>query len=148
MITYRAKYPCGYGSARRARKFVNAFALRCGFDAPAMIDIESAVGEALANAAEHGVAAGFDVTASFDGSRIAIEIKDYGAGFDTDAALAASPNTSAGRGYGLFLMRALMDELVFSESGTRVRLVKISTSPSALPLRSRGRPWTSRPACP
>jgi anti-sigma regulatory factor (Ser/Thr protein kinase) len=127
MITYRAKYPCGYGSARRARIFIIAFALRCGFDEAQLIDIESAVGEAVANAAEHGdgtVDAGFDIMASFDGARLTIEVKDYGAGFDSDAALAACPDTSAGRGYGIFLMRELMDELVYSDRGTRIRLVK------------------------
>lgn len=139
MTTYRARYPRGYGSVRRARHFITSIAARCGFDASALRDIESAAGEGLANAAEHGddrSQSGFDVGVSFDGTRLTIEIKDYGAGFDTDAVVAACPNTSNGRGLGIFLMRTLMDDVVYSDRGTRIRLA-ISRSARLQPLPHR-----------
>jgi len=128
MHTHRARYPTGYGSVRPARIALLAFAARCGMAEDVLVDIESAIGEALANAAEHGdaqSAAGFAVEASCDATRFIVEIKDYGAGFDTDAVLTApAPDLWAGRGFGIFLMQTLMDEVAYSERGTRVRLVK------------------------
>jgi anti-sigma regulatory factor (Ser/Thr protein kinase) len=128
MDTHRASYPSGFRSVRPARIALLAFAARCGIAADALIDIESAIGEALANAAEHGdaqSAAGFTVEASCDATHFTVEIKDYGAGFDADAALTApAPDLFAGRGFGIFLMQTLMDEVAYSERGTRVRLVK------------------------
>ena len=127
MKNYRASYPRGYGSVRTARRALIAFAAGCGFHANDLTDIEIATGEALANAAEHGdrnAAAGFAVAATFDDDGIVIEIKDYGTGFDTGAAFARRPDPAAGRGYGIFLMKTLMDDVAYSESGTRIRLVK------------------------
>lgn len=106
------------------------FAALCGFRATELSDIETAAGEALANAAEHGdlkVAAGFAVAATCDESVLVIEIKDYGTGFDTGAVVDRRPDPFAGRGYGIFLMKTLMDEVDYSESGTRIRLVKRAT---------------------
>ena len=83
MLTYRATYACGYGAVRRARLELTDFAARCGFGDGMLADIESAVGEALANAAEHGnrgASAGFDVFATFEDARLEIEVKDHGAG--------------------------------------------------------------------
>jgi anti-sigma regulatory factor (Ser/Thr protein kinase) len=130
MQNYRAAYPGGYSSVRPARLALTAFAARCGFAQHLLVDVESAIGEALANAAEHGdrdAARGFVVDALCDHAQLVVEIKDYGAGFDADAVVASAPDTSAGRGYGIFLMQTLMDEIAYSERGTRVRLVKRAT---------------------
>ncbi len=127
MTTLRARYPHGNGSVRRARRFIISVAARCGFDAETLSDIESATGEGLANAIEHGDFAtqeGFAVCVSFDRAWFAVDIKDFGAGFDTGTVTATCPDPPNGRGYGIFLMHALMDEVAYSESGTRIRLVK------------------------
>jgi anti-sigma regulatory factor (Ser/Thr protein kinase) len=97
-------------------------------------DIESAVGEALANCAEHGHVNGtsIDVRCRYDGLELTIEIKDAGKGFDRwDASDFFKPLSAAPRGYGTFIMRRLMDEIEYSENGTRVRLVKRRMSVSA-----------------
>lgn len=130
MKQFRASYPCGYASVRSARRALIAFAAVCGFRANDLTDIESAAGEALSNAAEHGdrrAAAGFAVAATCDDAGLVIEIKDYGTGFDAGAAFARCPDPSAGRGFGIFLMKTLMDEVAYSESGTRIRLLKRAT---------------------
>jgi anti-sigma regulatory factor (Ser/Thr protein kinase) len=116
-----------------------AFAERCGFREGLLLDVESAAGEALANAAEHGdgeARSGFDVSASFDGRQLVIEIKDHGAGFDCVAALANQPpDCSSNRGFGIFLMRRLMDDVIYSEAGSRVQLVKRLAAPAAISFR-------------
>jgi anti-sigma regulatory factor (Ser/Thr protein kinase) len=128
MHAYRVSHPRGYGSVRQARRGLLAFAEQCGFHEPTLWDIESAAGEALANAAEHGdheASAGFDVSASFDGERLVIEVKDHGAGFDCSTAFANDiPDCAGHRGFGIYLMRKLMDEVVYSEHGSCIQLVK------------------------
>jgi anti-sigma regulatory factor (Ser/Thr protein kinase) len=128
MLTYRASHPRGLGAVRQARRALIDFAAQCGFDDGILDDVESAVGEALANAAEHGnsnASAGFDVSATFDDARLTIEIKDNGAGFDTASALQhANPDAVGNRGFGIFLMRMLMDEVAYSDRGSRIHLVK------------------------
>jgi len=126
--TYRASHPQGYGSVRQARRAITTFAIECGFRGTPLADVESAAGEALANAAEHGdreASCGFDVTATFDGRQLVIDVKDFGTGFDSTSALSISAPDSAGtRGFGIFLMRTLMDEVSYSERGSRIQLVK------------------------
>jgi anti-sigma regulatory factor (Ser/Thr protein kinase) len=127
MLTYRASLPRGLGAVRRARRALIDFAAQCGFDNGVLADVESAAGEALANAVEHGdCAEGVDVMATFDGVRLVIEVKDHGIGFDCGPALerANAPDTSGNRGFGIFLMRTLMDEVAYSDCGSRIQLVK------------------------
>jgi anti-sigma regulatory factor (Ser/Thr protein kinase) len=128
MQTYRASHPRGYGSVRQARRALFAFAAECGFRETALSDIETAAGEALANAAEHGdrdASLGFDVLATFEDGRLVIEISDHGIGFDCAAALQNSaPDAAGNRGFGIYLMRTLMDEVAYSEHGSCIHLVK------------------------
>lgn len=123
---YHAQFPSASASVGKARRAVTAFA-REWFSGDALCDIESAVGEALANCAEHGYVNGthIDVRCTFDGQALTIEIKDAGRGFDRwNATDFVKPLSSAPRGYGTYIMRRLMDEIEYSERGTRVRLVK------------------------
>jgi anti-sigma regulatory factor (Ser/Thr protein kinase) len=128
MLTYRATLPNGYNSVRQARRALRTFAETCGFRDTPLADVENAAGEALANAAEHGDGTGspgFDISATFDGDQLVIEIDDHGRGFDAAAVLAQPPPDAAGyRGFGVFLMRTLMDEVAYSERGERIQLVK------------------------
>ena len=90
-----------------------------------LADIETALGEALANAAEHGHHNDtcFEVRAFVERDRIVIEIQDEGGGFRS-APATPKPAHDAPRGFGIYLMRHLMDEVHFDEGGTRVRLTK------------------------
>ena len=65
-----------------------------------------------------------------DGRALAIEIIDYGGGFDVAGKGAdLNPEERGVRGLGIFLMRCLMDEVSYSTNrgGTTVRMVKRST---------------------
>jgi len=123
---YHGKFPSGSSSVGQARRAVVAFAQQW-FSDDDLSDIESAVGEALANCVEHSNAAGSDVDlrCRFDGRELTVEIKDAGNGFDRwNARDFAKPPAAAPRGYGTYIMRRLMDEIEYTERGTRVRLVK------------------------
>lgn len=125
--SYRRRYPQSSKAVGLARREVVEFARGCGFLGQSLDDIEVAVGEGLANAVEHAHRgdAGFEVAVLRDADALIVEIKDSGRGFDHGrVALPARPPVEALRGFGMFIMRELMDDVRYSEFGTRLRLVK------------------------
>ena len=127
MSEFRTRYR-GVGSVRTARHAVVEFVRAAGFCSHAVSDVALASGEALANAAEHG-GGSFTLHCALEPSgALRIEIKDGGGGFDPARRTPPgdpSVETRA-RGYGIFLMRELMDRIEFSENGSKVLLVKQS----------------------
>lgn len=139
MAEFHARYPSAYESVGKARRAIAAFA-RAWFGGDDLSDIESAVGEALANCAEHGYVNGtnIDVLCRYQGGELSVEIKDAGNGFDRwNACDFVKPLSTAPRGYGTFIMRRLMDEIEYSDRGTRVRLVKRGRSLSVRTMGER-----------
>jgi anti-sigma regulatory factor (Ser/Thr protein kinase) len=125
MREYRAQYEAAAASIVAARRAVVAFAAECGFAAKELHDIELAAGEAISNAIEHGSRAHGPIGLGcvFVDATLAIEISDGGPGF----ANVVEPTPGAPptfRGWGLFLMRSLMDRVTYSPSGGTVRLEK------------------------
>jgi serine/threonine-protein kinase RsbW len=94
--------------------------------------IEIAVREALANAVIHGNHENPDkrvhVTCrcSMDGE-VLLTVRDEGQGFDPDALPDPTDQTNLLRanGRGIWIMRALMDEVTFEDNGTVVCMRKI-----------------------
>lgn len=99
------------------------------------IDIEVALGEALANAVIHGNREHSSKRVSVtcrctrDGE-VSIRVQDQGHGFDTDTV--PDPTIPANRfstsGRGIYLMRTLMDAVHFGEKGTVVHMLKRSST--------------------
>jgi serine/threonine-protein kinase RsbW len=97
--------------------------------------IETALGEALANAVIHGnhedASKRVQVIClcNTDGE-VWISVRDEGYGFDTYALPdpTGSGNLLATHGRGIYLMRAFMDEVQFEKGGTVVRMHKNSNS--------------------
>ena len=113
----------------KARSAVSTFASSHGFSGDALCDIETSVGEAVANAIEHGnrMHGVFTVACGFTQSVLTIEVCDGGAGFDDSSKPApdlAERRTPSLRGYGLYLMRTLMNRVSFENGGTTVILEK------------------------
>jgi serine/threonine-protein kinase RsbW len=122
---FRARFPNTRRAAAFARRSLIAHIAAYGYADGDLADIETAVGEALANAAEHGhrTDSAFEVRVFVERERIVIEVQDEGGGFRSSAT-PAKPAHDAPRGFGIYLMRHLMDEVDFDERGTRVRLTK------------------------
>ena len=107
--------------------FVSKFRKQDGSES----NIEMALHEALANAVVHGnhedpnKLAYVVCRCSIDGE-VSISIRDQGPGFDSRAI--PDPTTPENRlsahGRGIYLMRALMDEVSFDEGGVVVRMSK------------------------
>lgn len=71
--------------------------------------------------------AGFTVDCSFDGVELRIEIQDNGTGFRAPEIRTTIEPDQRGRGFGIFLMRRLMDDVVFGGNGSIVRLIRRQT---------------------
>ena len=113
-------------AAQMARRRFATYLLRCTIEPPALAeDILLAVGEALANAAEHGFRPGgtLSLSASIAAGRIKIRVTDDGHGF-APRPHAADPNPYAPRGFGIHIMRTLMDSVDFHDNGRQVVLRK------------------------
>jgi serine/threonine-protein kinase RsbW len=122
---FRARFPNTRLAAAFARRSLIAHIASYGYPDGDLADIETAVGEALANAAEHGHRAGtgFEVRVYVERERVVIEVQDEGTGFRSSPAV-SKPASDAPRGFGIYLMRHLMDEVNFDERGSCVRLTK------------------------
>jgi len=119
---YNETFACTPTEARRARKAVAQFAGAWLYGRDSC-DFETAVGEALANAVEHGRCSWMTVDCVYTHHRLVAEIAQNGVGFQPPCERRA-PAEGSPRGYGIFIMQSLLDQLEFYENGTRLRLVK------------------------
>ncbi len=124
---YQAAYTSDIRNVALARQGIARFAIQCGFTQDDVSDIRLAAGEALSNAVEHGCGTTnrtFTVKCSYDGQALAIVIEDCGSGFPEPSQRTSVEPDARGRGFGIFLMRRLMDEVSFAHNGSVVRLVR------------------------
>ncbi len=116
-------------NAGPARERVRAAAIRAGFTAMDLADIEIAVGEAVTNAILYGSPSASSrvvVACGVAAPGFVIQIHDEGTGFDPSTAVRDEEDTDALGGRGIRLMRALMDEvdLHYGGQGMVAYLVK------------------------
>jgi anti-sigma regulatory factor (Ser/Thr protein kinase) len=111
-----------------ARRRVMRLSEVCGLSGAPLFELGVAVGEALANAVQHGSPGGArdEVTVRFFcyDDEVAVEVADHGGGMD--ASPICAPEATAASGRGIHFMRTLSDGLLVScgAQGTRVLLVK------------------------
>jgi serine/threonine-protein kinase RsbW len=129
---FRAAFSGERRNVPLARNAIAGFARICGFSSEEIADIRIASGEALSNAVEHGYnhrSSGFSVRCSFDDEALTIEIRDNGDGFLPPSAPVSNATTEeTERGFGILLMRRLMDRVSFEHNGTCVRLTRHKAS--------------------
>ena len=119
-------------TVERVEETAERFAQRAGFDEDTVSHITMVCREAAVNAVVHGNK--YDkskhVSASFQLSdeALTIEISDEGPGLDPDSCPdpLAPENLLKTSGRGIFLMRALMDEVHFRQltPGTQITMIK------------------------
>jgi serine/threonine-protein kinase RsbW len=103
---------------------------KCGCADESKNDVEIALREALANAIIHGnhedSAKRVHVRCHCEPSEISIAVKDEGRGFDvaTITDPTAPENQGSVHGRGIYLMKALMDEVRFEDGGVVVHMRK------------------------
>jgi serine/threonine-protein kinase RsbW len=113
------------------RMTVAHVASRAGFDIEAIDDIKVAVSEACTNIVQHAhgeLDFTYDVVLELEeDKKLKITVKDTGIGFGMEDYVEPVPGESQGSGLGLFIIRALMDEVdLRSEpgSGTDIHMIK------------------------
>jgi anti-sigma regulatory factor (Ser/Thr protein kinase) len=119
---YWDAFACSPENAVKARRAVTHYAAASlhGID---LADLELAVGEVLSNVVQHGRSYWMAVQCYRSGDRLVTEVWNYGCGFAPPLRF-EPPAEGALRGYGLFLMYTLLDELEFFDRGRHIRLVK------------------------
>lgn len=114
----------------RLRNVISVVAKEAGLTQAVEFELKSAVTEAASNAIRHGSPEGprnhIRVSFHLDGRALIIDIEDQGRGFDPTSV--AEPDAFALRegGYGLHMMRRLMDRVEFyrDDRGMLVRMTK------------------------
>ncbi len=122
--------PSELKAVREVRRRVGDFARDLCFDAGEVEGIQTAVGEAALNGVKHGSPRGREdqirIYCRTEPDGLTVEVSDSGPGFDPSAVPAPVPDQLKPSGYGLFLMRGLMDDVTVHSNGhgTTVRLYK------------------------
>lgn len=126
-IAFKLSLPRDEVSVPVVRHISRDALLKLGVDAACVSDIELAVTEACTNVLNHADGTGdlYEVSFEVNEELAHIRIIDTGRGFDEGQIELSADSAESGRG--IFLMKALVDDLKFvsePEKGTVVHLVK------------------------
>lgn len=133
--------PMEEGSEIIAAETIDNFARRCGFKMDAVNQIKTAVVEACINATEHSLSPDKRIYVKFGFADERLSITIANRGLVPEKLRAVQPDaqtqneetefqgdsTIAKRGWGLTLIRALMDEVAFErvDDGTKLKMIKL-----------------------
>lgn len=150
-ITFTLCLPRDEASVPVVRHLCRDALLKLGVLSDCVSDIELAVTEACTNVLTHAQAEDeYEVSVQIDDARCEIRISDAGEGFEGSSKGFEVSAGTAESGRGIFLMRALVDELHFvsePEQGTVVHLVKSLDVEPGSPLEVlAGAPIASEPS--
>ncbi len=122
---FRAQYAGTVDNIATVREAIIGF-LRPYLAAASLSDMETALGEAVENSVFHGCRDGgaIFVEAHARNAYVEVKILDTGCGFDVDAVMAPNLLDYPTHGFGLMIMRGLVDELSYTDGGRRVGLLK------------------------
>jgi anti-sigma regulatory factor (Ser/Thr protein kinase)/anti-anti-sigma regulatory factor len=127
------------------RHRVTRFCRALGVDRETLDNIHLGAGEAVTNAIRHGCCDNptllVEVRCAATDDRLVVEVHDPGTGFDPGAIPPPAPDELRPGGMGIYLMRAMLDDVEFSfaDGGTMVRLVQqLNRSGTTAPLLSEG----------
>lgn len=133
--TLELRVPSELGNERYAMEFAEDVALQMGFQRDKVEDLKIAVSEACLNAIEHGNSLNRNMKVLIDftigASELEIRVKDRGSGFvpgeigKPDIKRKVEGDDPESRGWGVFLIKNMVDELEYRDegSGTRLRMV-------------------------
>jgi serine/threonine-protein kinase RsbW len=140
------------GEIARARRWLAQYAQAVGFPEKEVGNLALALSEACANIIKHAYHGQPDrpieLHLSIDETKLALSIHDVGARFDVQAYQPPDLTEAHEGGYGVFIIRSLMDEVEYDtsdEQGTTLTLVKYRPGPSSYPgdRGRKGYTWAS-----
>ena len=122
---------------RRARQWVTAHARAAGLSDTEIRNVGLALSEACANVIKHAYRGQpnhcIELQLNIDDVRLELTIRDTGTKFDLASYQSPNLNEPQESGYGIFIIRSLMDEVDYdtsTEQGTMLRLVKYRSGPA------------------
>jgi serine/threonine-protein kinase RsbW len=126
-ISVRLKLPREVNSVPRVRRLLRCALSMVHVPREEGDDLELALTEACANVVEHAAGAdAIEVSLDVAADRCAIDVCDNGAGFD--ASELARPDRGGERGRGLFLIKALSDNVRMQSAPRRGSLIHFEKS--------------------
>ncbi len=115
----------------RARAWISNLAHQAGLSSQEKYELQLAVSEACTNSIKHAYAMAkghtVELSAEIDDSQIRLVIRDFGRKLDPERYQEPDLDNPCERGYGIYLLRHLMDGLhldVSHDKGTEVTLIK------------------------
>jgi serine/threonine-protein kinase RsbW len=115
----------------RARRWAGEYAAAGGFPSKDVHDLGLVVSEACANVIKHAYRGEpnhtIELHLAIDETRLVLSIRDQGEKFDLDGYQPPDLTEPHEGGYGVFIIRSLMDEVTYEtagEQGTTLTLVK------------------------
>ena len=127
-ISVRLNLPREVDSVPAVRRLLRCALAILHVDRQSGADLELALTEACANVVKHASGSdGFEVRLDVGDDGCAIDVLDNGAGFDAEAMDGGSPATGSEHGRGLFLIRALSDNVRMQSGphrGSRIHFEK------------------------
>ena len=128
-IVFSLNLPRDEASVPVVRKISREALLGLGIDGGCVGEIEVALSEACTNVLKHveGTDEAYEVQVEVDENNCDIRVIDTGPGFEHESKGRDHADESAEGGRGIFLMRAMVDNIEFTsapETGTIVRLTK------------------------
>lgn len=114
------------------RMAISSLANQAGFDVEAIEDIKVAVSEACNNALCHRSTGGgdYEVECEVTQGKLTVSVSDKSGGFDVEKYKEPSLTAPKEGGLGIFIIKALMDEVdILTELGigTQIKMVKYSS---------------------
>jgi anti-sigma regulatory factor (Ser/Thr protein kinase) len=122
--------PADLGRLAEARLWVTAHAERCGFGGRDLTEIELALTEALSNTVRHGLQQDVDQEVILEAVPTAgglqIVLRDRGPAFDPTTRPEPDLSEPRAGGYGIHLIRTVMDEVLwqYDDGENRLTLVR------------------------
>lgn len=127
-MSVRLNLPREVDSVSAVRKLLRCALATLHVDRQSGADLEIALTEACANVVQHACGAdGFEVRLDVADGGCSIDVLDNGAGFDAEETNGTSPVAGSERGRGLFLIRALSDNVRMQSGphrGSRIHFEK------------------------
>ncbi|GIF13108.1 ATP-binding protein [Actinoplanes teichomyceticus] len=126
-MSVRLNLPREVDSVPAVRRLLRCALTTLRVDDQAGADLEIALTEACANVVKHAAGAeGFEVRLDVGEDHCSIDVVDQGSGFDLDAG--PTPTTTSERGRGLFLIRALAENVHMQSSPRTGSLIHFEKS--------------------
>ena len=128
-MTVRLDLPREADSVPAVRRLLRCALAVLHVDHPSSDDLEIAIPEACTNVVRHAAGANsFEVCVDLGEDRCAIDVRDDGDGFDPAAACDDAPGPNSERGRGLFLIKALAENVRMSSAPRRGSLIHFEKS--------------------